>query len=69
MPPAITGTSRVAIERGRTVADIWVLTQPTDGSKKRESIRANAITSVSGHIDSVLAVRPDTQDLRPSPRP
>ncbi|MYV47895.1 hypothetical protein [Streptomyces sp. SID2888] len=56
-------TSRVAIEKEGTVADIWVLTQPTDGSKKRGFIRADVITSVSGDTDGVLAVRSDTQDL------
>ncbi|MBO1286145.1 MULTISPECIES: hypothetical protein [Streptomyces] len=56
-------TSRVAIEKEGTVADIWVLTQPTDSSKKRGFIRADVITSVSGDTDGVLAVRSDTQDL------
>lgn len=47
--------------RCRVVADIWVLTQPTDSSKKRGFIRADVITSVSGDTDNVLAIRSDTQ--------
>ncbi|MFJ1823409.1 hypothetical protein [Streptomyces sp. NPDC088178] len=56
-------TSGVTIEKEGTVPDIWVLTHPTDGSKKRGFIRADVITSISGDTESVLAVRSDTQEL------
>ncbi|MFJ7236037.1 hypothetical protein ACIQWB_02690 [Streptomyces olivaceus] len=52
-----------AIEKEGIVADIWVLTQPTDSSKKRGFIRADVITGVSGDTGGVLAVRSDTQGL------
>lgn len=42
---------------------IWVLTQPTGGNLTQEILRADAITSVRGDKDNVLAVRSDTRDV------
>ncbi|WP_143064639.1 hypothetical protein [Streptomyces colonosanans] len=45
------------------MADIWVLTQPTEGGKRRGFVRADVITSVSGDGNRVRALRSDTQGV------
>ena len=45
------------------MADIWVLTQPTESGKRKGFIRADVITSVTGDGNRVRAVRSDTQGV------
>jgi len=51
-----------AVDEEGTMANIWVLTQPADESR-REVLRADVITSVAGSNTTVSAVRSDTQDV------